>query len=111
MTSYRNLRLGETIQAGDEIDRCGDAWRDDPKWEPVHTADVGRKAPDPRYPSHRLYRRLVTHRDCPCVHETCTDGRICDCLKRDTAGPDGDRPEIGRELTKRELAEIHDMGD
>lgn len=57
---YRHLENGEIIQAGDEIDCCVDPWRDRPKWEPVHPADVGRTAPDPRYVSHRQYRRPVT---------------------------------------------------
>ncbi len=54
---YRRLEKGEIIQAGDEIDRCADAWRDYPKWEQVHPADVGSPAPDPQYPAHRQYRR------------------------------------------------------
>jgi len=53
----RRLEHGEIIQAGDEIDRCVDPWRDPPKWEPVHPADIGQPAPDPQYPSHRQYRR------------------------------------------------------
>lgn len=56
---YRPLQKDEVIQLGDEIDRCGDAWRDDPVWEPVHPDNVGYKAPDPQYPSHRQYRRPV----------------------------------------------------
>lgn len=58
-TEYRRLEHGEIIQAGDEIDRCSDAWRDDAKWEPVHPNDIGQPAPDPQYPSHRQYRRQV----------------------------------------------------
>ena len=56
--NFRRLKKGEVIQAGDEIDRCADAWRDDPVWGKVHLSDVGRAAPDPQYPSHRQYRRL-----------------------------------------------------
>lgn len=63
---YRRLDKGEVIQSGDEIDRCADAWRDDPKWEPVHPDNIGDVAPDPQYPSHRQYRRWE-----PC--ETCHD--------------------------------------
>lgn len=55
---YRRLEKGEIIQAGDEIDRCADAWRDEPKWEPVHPSNIGEPAPDPQYPAHRQYRRL-----------------------------------------------------
>lgn len=54
---YRRLEKGELIQEGDEIDRCADAWRDWPKWEPVHPADIGWPPPDPQYPAHRQYRR------------------------------------------------------
>lgn len=59
MSEYRRLAYGEVIQWGDEIDRCSDGGRDEPKWEPVHAGDVGKRAPDPQYPSHRQYRRLV----------------------------------------------------
>lgn len=50
---WRRLEFGEIIQAGDEIDRCSDPWRDPPKWESVHPNDIGQPAPDPQYPSHR----------------------------------------------------------
>ena len=56
---YRRLEKDEVIEPGDEIDRCRDAWRDDPVWEPVHPNDIGRTAPDPQYPSHRQYRRPI----------------------------------------------------
>lgn len=56
---YRRLEKGEIIQEGDEIDRCVDAWRDDPVWEPVHPANIGDAAPDPQYPAHRQFRRPV----------------------------------------------------
>jgi len=55
--SYRILEKGEAIQAGDEVDASPDGWRDDPVWKP--TTCVGRRAPDPQYPSHRIYRRKV----------------------------------------------------
>ena len=57
--THRRLKKGEVVKQGDEIDRCVDAWRDDPVWEPVHPNDVGGVAPDPQYPSHRQYRRDV----------------------------------------------------
>ena len=57
MRKYRRLKRGEIIQEGDEIDRCVDAWRDDPAWEPA--GNIGEPAPDPQYPSHRQYRREV----------------------------------------------------
>jgi len=58
-TTYRQLEKGETIQAGDETDRCNDPWRDDAKWEPVHPSNIGETAPDPAFPSHRIFRRPV----------------------------------------------------
>lgn len=54
---YRMLREDEVIQEGDECDACNDGWRDEVKWESAGIT-VGRKAPDPAYPSHRKYRRL-----------------------------------------------------
>ena len=54
---YRRLKHGELIQAGDEVDGCVDAWRDDPMWKPVHPNNIGDAAPDPAYPAHRQYRR------------------------------------------------------
>lgn len=57
MATYRRLAHNEIIRAGDEIDRCGDPWRDEPKWEPIHPSDIGQPAPDPQYVSHRQYRR------------------------------------------------------
>lgn len=59
-TKYRILEKGETIQTGDETDRCNDPWRDAAKWEPVHPATIGEAAPDPAFPSHRIFRRRVT---------------------------------------------------
>jgi hypothetical protein len=59
MSEFRHLEKGEVIQEGDEIDRCADPWRDDPKWEPVHPKNVGEQAPDPAFPSHRQYRRRI----------------------------------------------------
>ena len=56
---YRHLEKDETIEAGDDIDRCADSWSDDPVWEPVSEGDIGKKAPDPQYPSHRQYRRPI----------------------------------------------------
>jgi hypothetical protein len=57
MSDYRILKRGEIIQEGDETDRCTDPWRDDPAWEPA--GNIGQPAPDPKYPSHRIYRRKV----------------------------------------------------
>ena len=57
MKHYRILEKGETIEPGDEVDAAPDGWRDEPRWEP--TRIPGRQAPDPAYPSHRIYRREV----------------------------------------------------
>lgn len=54
---YRHLKFGEVIEDGDEVDICNDGWRDEPKWVPAKS--IGQKAPDPRFPSHRVYRRLL----------------------------------------------------
>jgi hypothetical protein len=56
---YRRLDFNEVIQEGDEVDACNDGWRDPPKWVPAGNT-VGQKAPDPSYPSHRIYRRLIS---------------------------------------------------
>lgn len=59
MSEYKYLEKDEIIQDGDEVDRCNDPWKDFPKWEPVHPSDIGKGAPDPRYPAHRLFRRKI----------------------------------------------------
>ena len=61
---YRQLRAGEIINEGDEVDGAADGWRDEPRWEPTKCA--GEKAPDPQCPAHRRYRRWEA---CP----TCND--------------------------------------
>lgn len=58
---YRHLQKGEIIRAGDETDRCGDPWRDPPKWEPVHPDNIGEAAPDPAYVAHRIFRRPLVN--------------------------------------------------
>jgi hypothetical protein len=68
---YRLLKAGEIIEATDEVDACADGWRDDPVWRPASC--VGERAPDPRYPSHRIYRRRIV----PLLH----DAQCCDCGK------------------------------
>lgn len=57
IVEYRRLQKDEIIQEDDEVDGCGDGWRDDPVWE--KTTCVGERAPDPRYPSHRQHRRKL----------------------------------------------------
>jgi len=63
MSEYRRLEAGEIIQEGDEVDACRDGWRDDPVWVPAKC--IGERAPDPRYPAHRTYRRPVGCTNCP----------------------------------------------
>lgn len=55
---YYYLKYGETIKEGDEVDVCNDGWRDPSRWVPAGRT-VGQHAPDPAYPSHRTYRRLI----------------------------------------------------
>jgi hypothetical protein len=55
--NWRDLRKGEIIEAGDWVDACNDGWRDPPKWKPANC--VGEPAPDPQYPAHRNYRRIL----------------------------------------------------
>lgn len=57
MTRYRNLEKGEIVQEGDEVDACGNPWRDNPVWKPVTQWNI--PAPDPQYVSHRQYRRRI----------------------------------------------------
>ena len=54
---YYYLKKGDIIKTEDEVDLCNDGWRDAPKW--VTTTCVGDVAPDPQYPSHRKYRRVI----------------------------------------------------
>lgn len=54
---FRRLEKGETIQDGDQIDRCANPWKDDPRWEPA--GNIGEQAPDPAFPAHRQYRRPI----------------------------------------------------
>lgn len=55
---WRSLKNGEIIREGDYVDRCRNPWKDDAKWEPTNC--VGQKAPDPQYPAHRQYRRIIS---------------------------------------------------
>ena len=58
MRKYYYLKKGDIIQEGDEIDLCGDPWRDYAEWVKVKCC-IGEPAPDPQYISHRQYRRLI----------------------------------------------------
>ncbi len=55
---YYYLKEGEVIQDGDEVE-VSNSIHDKPKWQ--KTRCVGQKAPDPRFPSHRKYRRLINN--------------------------------------------------
>jgi len=48
---YRRLEKDEIVQSGDEVQR------DDGSWMPAIA--IGRKAPDPNYTSHCVYRRYA----------------------------------------------------
>jgi hypothetical protein len=54
---WRQLEKGERVAKGDWVDMCRDGWRDDPKWVPA--SNIGEAAPDPCYPSHRTFRRIL----------------------------------------------------
>lgn len=54
---YYYLKQGEIVQPGDEVEVSAN-WNDPPKW--VSAANnVGQRAPDPAYMSHRKFRRRV----------------------------------------------------
>jgi len=55
---YYSLKEGDIIKAGDEIDRCNNAWHDDARWVEVKNC-IGTPAPNPQYVSHRQYRRKI----------------------------------------------------
>jgi len=57
LITWRTLRKGEIIREGDEVDMCNNGWHDDAKWAPARC--IGKPAPDPSFPSHRVYRRPV----------------------------------------------------
>lgn len=53
MISYRILEIGEVIIVNDE-------YYDDDKKQWIKTClGIGNQAPDPRYTSHRIYRRVI----------------------------------------------------
>jgi len=55
---YRYLKIGEIIQEGDEVDVSAN-YNDRAKWEKAAPHTIGIPAPDPQYPAHRVYRRLL----------------------------------------------------
>ena len=54
---YYLLKEGEIIQDGDEVE-MSNTIHDPARWIPASNT-VGQTAPDPAYPSHRKYRRLI----------------------------------------------------
>lgn len=56
MSEYRILKEGEIIKEGDEVDAS--SLKDDAKWVPVENT-IGKPAPNPRFLSHRVYRRKI----------------------------------------------------
>ena len=54
---WRMLKKGEIVRTGDERDMARDGWRDPADWQPATPADIGKPAPDPQYPAHRIFRR------------------------------------------------------
>ncbi len=56
MKKYRRLLKGEIIKEGDEVDMAND-FDNDAIW--METICAGEKAPDPRFPAHRQYRREI----------------------------------------------------
>ena len=55
---YYYLKFGEIIREGDECEMSAN-YNDPAKWVPADNT-VGQAAPDPRFPAHRIYRRLIT---------------------------------------------------
>jgi hypothetical protein len=56
MKGYRLLEKGELIQVSDEVEVSEDS-SPIAKWQP--TLCVGKKAPDPQFIAHRVYRRKI----------------------------------------------------
>lgn len=54
---WRQLKAGERVEKGDWVDMASDGWRDNPKWVPA--TKIGEAAPDPAYPAHRIFRRVL----------------------------------------------------
>jgi len=54
---HHYLTAGEIVQEGDEVDACYNPMTDDPVWK--RALCIGQPAPDPQFPAHRVYRRLI----------------------------------------------------
>ncbi|MEQ8227920.1 MAG: hypothetical protein RIA64_07530 [Rhodospirillales bacterium] len=58
---YRQLENGEIIKADDESLETDHPWHGgNEHWKRVPPHMVGRKASDPLYPAHSVYRRKIT---------------------------------------------------
>lgn len=57
-SEYYYLKNGEIVQEGDECE-VSNSIHDPAKWVPAGRT-VGTAAPDPLYPAHRKYRRLIS---------------------------------------------------
>jgi len=56
--NWRMLEKGEIIQENDWVDAAPNGWKDNPVWKPAGCT-VGQEAPEPRFPAHRVYRRVI----------------------------------------------------
>lgn len=54
---YYYLKAGEIVQQGDEAEVSNNPFKDEPKWIPA--IRIGQPAPDPNYPAHTKFRRLI----------------------------------------------------
>lgn len=60
MKKYRLLQKGEVILKTDEMFDCGnDNYNNDGVWVPTPKCVIGKKASDPQYPAHTLFRRII----------------------------------------------------
>lgn len=56
---YYHLKSGEIVQEGDEVE-MSDKMNDPAKWVKASTNSIGKPAPDPAFPAHRKFRRLIS---------------------------------------------------
>jgi hypothetical protein len=59
VVKFRDLEHGERIEKGDWVDMAPNGYKDWPQWKLVTKS--GGTAPDPAYPAHRIYRRILWH--------------------------------------------------
>ena len=58
VNKYYYLKKGEEIKEGDEVEMSAN-YNDPSKW--VKANCIGQYAPDPKFISHRKYRRLISN--------------------------------------------------